>query len=161
DPNLMDSINIATMMAGQRDGIVVSPALAESLQGPPHKLPVVADLRTYQWKSRVQAYSLAESNLLKNASPKLVARLDPMTRGALRSFLVSTRTFIYWLDARNILPNISNGWICERGLMQRILKAFPPGTIHLGWFINEPWGVRLTSKAAIPVLASDFFFNLE
>src|SRR5262249_17270610 len=60
-----------------------------------------------------------------------------------------------------ILPNISNGWICERGLMQRILKAFPPGTIHLGWFINEPWGVRLTSKAAIPVLASDFFFNLE
>src|SRR5215472_13446553 len=51
DPNFMDSINIATMLAGQRDGIVVSPALAESLQGPPHKLPVVADLRTYQWKS--------------------------------------------------------------------------------------------------------------
>ncbi len=45
--------------------------------------------------------------------------------------------------------------------MQRILKAFPPGTTHLGWFADEGQGVRLTSKAAMPVLASDYFLNLE
>ena len=32
DPNSMDSVNIATMLAGQRDGMVVSPALASTLQ---------------------------------------------------------------------------------------------------------------------------------
>ncbi|HEY6284910.1 MAG TPA: GxGYxYP domain-containing protein, partial [Ktedonobacteraceae bacterium] len=161
DPNCIDSINIATMLAGQRDGMVVSPAQAAALQAPPHQLTVIADLRIYQWKSRVQVYSWAEGNLLKDAAPNLIAGLDPKISGALRSFLVATRTFIYWLDARDFLPDIPNGLASERGLMQRIFSAFPAGTIHLGWFIDEPKGVELTSKAAMPVLASDFFENLE
>ena len=161
DPGFIDSVNVATSLAGQKDCIVVSPALAETLQGSPHQLPVVADLRIYQWKSRVQAYLWAESNLLKNATPNLVAGLDPKIPGALRSLLVATRTFVYWLDARDILPEIKNGWISERSLMERILKAFAPGTIHLGWYVNETLGVRLTSEAALPMLASDYFSNLE
>ncbi len=161
DPNSMDSINIATMLAGQRDGIVVSPAQAATLQGPPHQLPVIADLRIYQWKNRIQAYTWAESNLLKNSSTTLIAGLDPKISGALRSFLVATRTFIYWLDASKWIPDIFNGWISEKGLIQRIFSTFPAGTIHLGWFIDEPNGVKLTSQASMPVLASDFFENLE
>jgi hypothetical protein len=93
DPNCLDSINIATMLAGQHDGMVVSPALATALQGPPHQLPVIADLRIYQWKNRIQAYTWAEGNLLNSAAPNLVAGLDPKISGALRSFLVATRTF--------------------------------------------------------------------
>ena len=161
DPGFIDSVNVATTLAGQRDCLVVSPALAETLQGPPHQLPVVADLRIYHWKSRIQAYLWAERNLLKNATPNLVAGLDPKIPGALRSFLVATRTFVYWLDARKILPDLKNGWIAERSLMKRILKAFAPGTTHLGWYVNEPLGVRLTSQAALPMLASDYFSNLE
>ncbi len=161
DPGFIDSVNVATTLAGQKDCIVVSPALAETLQGPPHRLPVVADLRIYQWKSRVQAYLWAESNLLKNATPDLVAGLAPKIPGALRSFLIATRTFVYWLDARNVLPDIRHGWLTERSLMKRILKAFAPGTIHLGWYVNEALGVRLTSEAALPMLASDYFCNLE
>ena len=161
DPNSIDSINIATMLAGQRDGIVVSPTQAGALQGPPHQLPVIADLRIYQWKNRIQAYAWAERNLLKSAATNLIAGLDPKISGALRSFLVATRTFIYWLDASKCIPDIFNGWISECGLMQRIFSAFPAGTIHLGWFVDEPQGVKLTSKAAMPVLASDFFENLE
>jgi GxGYxYP putative glycoside hydrolase C-terminal domain/GxGYxY sequence motif in domain of unknown function N-terminal len=161
DPGFIDSVNVATTLAGQKDCIVVSPALAETLQGPPHRLPVVADLRIYQWKSRVQAYLWAERNLLKNATPGLVAGLDPKIPGALRSFLVATRTFVYWLDARDILPDIRNGWIAERSLMKRILKAFAPGTIHLGWYVNEALGVRLTSGTALSMLATDYFCNLE
>src|SRR5215471_3620281 len=161
DPNSSDSINIATMLAGQRDGMVVSPALAKTLEGPPHKLPVITDLSIYNWKNRIQAYTWAEQNLLKNSAATLIAGLNPTISGALRSFLVATRTFIYWLDAGNCIPNIFNGFVSECGLMQRILGEFPAGTTHLGWFINEPQGVKLTSKAAMPVLASDFFENLE
>jgi hypothetical protein len=161
DPNSIDSINIATMLAGQRDGMVVSPAQASALQGPPYQLPVIADLRIYQWKNRIQAYTWAESNLLKNAATNLIAGLDPKISGALRSFLVATRTFIYWLDASKWIPDIFNGWISESGLMKRIFSTFPAGTIHLGWFVDEPKGVKLTSQAAMPVLASDFFENLE
>src|SRR2546421_5601158 len=161
DPNSIDSINIATMLAGQRDGMVVSPAQAGALQGPPHQLSVIADLRIYQWKNRIQAYAWAERNLLKSAATNLIAGLDPKISGALRSFLVVTRTFIYWLDATKFIPDVFNGWISERGLMQRIFNTFPAGTTHLGWFIDEPKGVKLTSQRAMPVLASDFFENLE
>jgi len=161
DPNYVDSINIATMLAGQRDGIVVSPAQAAALQGPPYQLPIIADLRIYQWKSRVQVYSWAERNLLKSSAPNLVAGLDPKISGALRSFLVATRTFIYWLDARDFLPDIPYGLASEQELMKSIFSTFPAGTIHLGWFVDEPHGVSLTSEAAMPVLASDFFENLE
>src|SRR6266516_3969495 len=162
DPNCIDSINVATTLAGLRDSIVVSPTLAEKLQGQPYQLPVVADLRIYQWKNCVDAYRWAEHNLLKEVSPYLVAGLNPGIAGALRSYLVATRTFVYWLNARKFLPNILAGeWISERCLMQRILRTFPPGTTHLGWFADEGRGVRLTSKAVMPVLASDYFFNLE
>ncbi len=60
DPNCIDSINVATTLAGLRDSIVVSPTLAEKLQGQPYQLPVVADLRIYQWKNCVDAYRWAE-----------------------------------------------------------------------------------------------------
>jgi len=45
--------------------------------------------------------------------------------------------------------------------MEQIYQAFPPLAVHLGWFIDESSGVKLTSKAAMPVLATDFFSNLE
>jgi hypothetical protein len=84
-----------------------------------------------------------------------------MMTGALQSFLVATRAFVYWLNPRDFIPDFTQGLLSERCLMQRIFKSFAPGTVHLGWFINEPFGVRLTSAAGLPVLASDLYNNLE
>jgi GxGYxYP putative glycoside hydrolase C-terminal domain/GxGYxY sequence motif in domain of unknown function N-terminal len=160
DPGLIDSINIATTMAGQLGGIVVSPIQAQSLQQA-YKLPILADLRAYNWKSRLQAYDWARQNLLPNCSSRVVAGLDPKVAPGVRSFLVATNAFVYFLDSRNFLPDLFHGLQSERGLMQEIFKEYPPGAVHLGWFIDEASGVSLTSDAAIAVLASDFFYNLE
>jgi len=161
DPDFIDSINIATTMAGQSDAIVVSPTQAEGLQQGPHKLTVLADLRTYHWYTRLQAYHWAQQNLLSSASTRLIAGLDPNNMAGLRSFLVATRTFVYWLDSRQPLPDPSLDWASERTLMQQIFQAIPPGATHLGWFIDEPSGVCLASEAAKAVLATDLFTNLE
>ena len=160
DPALIDSINVATTMAGQRDALVVSPTQATSLQQA-RGFKVLDDLGTYQWKSRSQAYEWARQHLLDGASKRLVAGLDPTNAAGLRSFLTATRTFIYWLDSRNIVPDPTNQLHTERGLMQQILGAYPEGAAHLGWFFDEKSGVNLTSQAGIPALASDIFFNLE
>jgi hypothetical protein len=160
DSSLVDTVNVATTLAGQRDGIVASPALAQKLQQE-HGLPVLEDLRKHKWRTRTQAYNWARQNLLTTASARLVAGLDPTNVNGLRSFLVATRTFVYWLDPRKYLPGLSNGLLSERALMQAILSHFSAATVHLGWFIAEGSGVSLTSQAGIPVLASDFFFNLE
>ena len=160
DPKLIDTVNVATTLAGQRDGLVASPELARTLQQG-HGLPVLEDLRNHKWHTRMQAYNWARHNLLTAASARLVAGLDPTNVNGLRSFLVATRTFVYWLDSRKYLPDLSNGLLSERALMQTILDHFSAVAVHLGWFIAEGSGVSLTSQAGIPVLASDFFYNLE
>lgn len=160
DPGFVDTVNVATTLAGQRNGIVVSPELAQVLQQG-YDLPIIEDFRTHRWRTRTQAYDWARQNLLDGASARLVAGLDPTNVGGLRSFLVATRTFVYWLDSRKYLPDFSDGLLSERCLLQEILAHFSSATVHLGWFIDESSGVNLTSRAAVPVLASDFFFNLE
>jgi hypothetical protein len=159
DPALMDTVNVATILAGQRGAIVVSPLQAQRLEQA-FKLPVLIDLRTYRWRNRLQAYRWAQQNLLPGASSHLVAGLAPDTITGLRSFLVATRTFVYWLDSRKYLPDFRDS-ISERSLMQQIVTSFSPGTLHLGWFIDESSGVHLTSQAAMGVLASDYCINLE
>src|SRR5215472_14737797 len=63
DPNFIDSINIATTIAGQSDCIVVAPDQAADLQQA-YNLPVHTDLRNQHWSSRSQAYDWARQNLL-------------------------------------------------------------------------------------------------
>ncbi|QBD81967.1 hypothetical protein EPA93_40715 [Ktedonosporobacter rubrisoli] len=160
DPALRDTVNVATMLAGLQDGLVASPHLARALQIE-HALPVLTDLRDHHWRSRGQAYCWALENLLPRTSSRLLAGLDPANVSGLRAFLVATRTFIYWLDSRQRWPDPRAGWISERALLQRIIAAFKPGAAHLGWFRDESSGVKLTSRAAMLVLASDHFTNLE
>lgn len=160
NPNLIDTINVATTIAGQRDGIVVSPDLAGEMQSK-YNLPILEDLRKYQWSTRLQAYRWAQQNLLAGASSRIIAGLDPRAFCGLRSFLVATRAFVYWLDSNQYLPKLSNGVVSERSLVQQLYQHFAGRGIHLGWFVSEPSGVALTSRAAIPVLASDYFTNLE
>ncbi|HZS78830.1 MAG TPA: GxGYxYP domain-containing protein [Ktedonobacteraceae bacterium] len=159
DPNIIDSVNVATTMAGLFDGIVVSAQQAELLQK--RGMPVLADLRRYQWRNRLAAYHWATQHLLRRASKQLVAGINPRIPGALRSFLVANRAFVYWLNPRPALPGIRNGFHTERGVMRNILNHFEPGTPHFGWLVDEGFGVRMTSKAALPVIPSDYFFNLE
>ncbi len=160
NPDLIDTVNIATTLAGQRDGIVASPTLAQELQGT-YTLQILEDLRKYQWTSRLQAYHWAQQNLLEGSSSHFVAGMDPKIANGLRSFLVATRTFVYWLDSRQYLPDFSDRLLSERALLGQIYKSFAPGTLHLGWFVDEPSGVALTSQAGIVVLATDYFCNLE
>lgn len=157
DPNLLDSVNVATTLAGLRDAVVVSPRLAETMS----QVPTLVDLRVYGWQNRLQAYRWAVRNLLKQTSRRLVAGLDPHIAGSLRSLLVASRAFVYWLDPRFRLPDPSNGWSMERCLLRRILGNYAPGTPHLGWFVDERRGVTLASRAALPVAPSDFCSNLE
>lgn len=160
DPNNKHTINVATTLAGLRNGFVVAPTMADALKQA-YDLPVLADLRSYNWKTALQAYDWARQNLLPACSTRLIAGLAPDNMAGLRSFAVATKTFVYYLDSRSYLPDLSDGILSERVLMQQIISSYPASATHLGWFIDESSGVNITSQAAIPVLATDIFFNLE
>ena len=160
DPACIDSVNVGTTLAGIRSGLLVSPTLAQNLQER-YQFPLIQDLRTFQWSSRMQAYLWAEQQLLPACTSRLIAGMDPCVNKGLRSFLVATRTFVYWLDSRLYFPDGHAGQLSERGLMCRIFQTYTPNSLHLGWVIDEFSGVSLLSHFALAVLASDYFNNLE
>lgn len=161
DPGLPDTINVATTLAALRSGLVVSPAQVGALRAEPFCLPVLTDLRTHHWKTPLQVYAWAYTHLLSECSHVCVAGLDPGVRCRLRPFLVAHRIFTCWLDARKVLPHPFQNWLSERSLLKYILSYFPPGAVHLGWFVNEPFGIRLVSPAGLLTFASDYCTNLE
>ncbi|GHO54845.1 GxGYxYP domain-containing protein [Ktedonobacter robiniae] len=160
DPSQQDTINLATTIAGLRDGFVATPELAASLQQQYH-LPVIDDLRNYQWRSRLHMYRWAQQNFLRDTNNLVLAGLTPEGLTPLRSLLVATRAFVYWLEARKYVPEPQVDWLSERALFKEILATYPAGALHLGWFPDEGSGVQLTSQHALPVYASDYYQNLE
>jgi hypothetical protein len=160
DPACIDSVNVGTTLAGLRAGILVSPALAQNLQER-YQFPLIQDLRTFHWRSRIEAYLWAQQQLLPECTSRLIAGMNPRINNGLRSFLVATCTFVYWLDSRRYFPDGHAGLLSERGLMRQIFQAYTPNSLHLGWVIDEFSGIALLSRFALAVLPSDFFNNLE
>jgi hypothetical protein len=159
-PALPTTRNVASMLAALYDGLAVSPEQAALLQREPYGLPILADLRLHTWRSSLQVYTWAHRHLLPQCTPELLAGLAPTIPGRLRSFLVTQRVFTCWLDTRRLPHRSLAGWPGERQLFKRILSDFSPGSRYLGWFPDEPSGIRLTSRAALLTLASDHCTNL-
>jgi hypothetical protein len=160
EPALPDTRNIASTLAALQDGIVVSPEQALEFQKEPFCLPVLADLRLYAWKNSLQAYTWAYHHMLGQCSATLLAGLAPTICGRLRSFLVTHRVFTCWLDTRRLPHRSATDWPGARTLFRRIISGFSAGSLYLGWFPDEPSGIRLTSRAALLTLASDHCTNL-
>jgi hypothetical protein len=160
DPALLDTINVATTMAGPHNALVVAPSAVPLLQDH-FGLSVLVDLRTYAWKNRAQAYRWAWQHLRPTACTHIIAGLDPGSFCGLRSFLVATNSFVYWLDSRPHPIDFCWWLLTERGLLKRLCQSLDEHSVHLGWFIHEPSGVALTSQSSIVVIASDYFTNLE
>jgi hypothetical protein len=128
DPNLPASKNVATMLAGVKDGLVVSPRLAKSLS-----LPVLDDLRG-KWKTSVEAYKWAFDNLWPKLNHHVTACSWP-DHLALRDYLVQNKVFIFWLSGaldgarKYASPND------EVRLMEQLFAKMPVNTPVMSY----PW----------------------
>lgn len=78
DPDLPDSINVATTLAGLENAVVASPELAEQLTAAPYKLPVLQDLQG-KFKSRMDAYNWQYENLWSQTTQRMLVGLSPNT----------------------------------------------------------------------------------
>lgn len=78
DPNLLDTTNIATTLAGLRDGIVASPDLAAKLTAAPYNLRVLQDLRG-KFASALDAYTWQFQNLWPQTTHRMLIGLSPGT----------------------------------------------------------------------------------
>ncbi|MBB6675117.1 GxGYxYP domain-containing protein [Cohnella nanjingensis] len=78
DPHVPDSINVATTLAGLKDAVVASPALAERLKEAPYSLKVLDDLRG-KFKDRLDAYTWQYENLWSQTTHRMLVGLSPDT----------------------------------------------------------------------------------
>src|SRR5256886_3983733 len=91
-----ESVDIATMIAAQQNGILVGPDLAPWLRARTG-LPLVFDYASSDWASlgAIAAFDRALRDLYPSSATTLLAILPP-DRWAIRDYLIATRTFVFY-----------------------------------------------------------------
>jgi hypothetical protein len=160
DPAVPASVNVATMLAAVRGGLVATPSLAEQFNLPfgysPDSSRMGLDLRTFRWKKNVEAYRWVYGEIGNELSHQAVAVLDPQET-ALRDYLVEFKIPIFWISGYHegeTGPAISP--VEEKNFAREILMKLPPNIPCLGWpsggykqrGIGEGPGIQLLSQCA-------------
>lgn len=160
DPSKPESINIGTMIASERQGVLVGPDLASSLRER-FGLPVLFDYRTSDWAGldpiRVTDRALRE---LYPESPSPLLAILPPDRWGIRDYLVATRTFVFYLPQGAVASPF------EIAATRRVLEATPRGIPVLGWFdtptlTEENLFVQMVSRAGKSVVGVQDVPNLS
>lgn len=160
DPAVPASINVASMLAAVRGGLVATPAAFEQFNLPlgssPDASDVGLDLRTFRWQKDIDAYRWAFQELGDHLSRQALAILAPQ-EVALRDYLVEFKIPILWISGpqdEGTNPKASSE--AEMKFAHDILIEWPPNIPCLGWpgsgdkqaGIGETQGVRLASRCA-------------
>ncbi|MBO0794211.1 MAG: hypothetical protein J2P36_25135, partial [Ktedonobacteraceae bacterium] len=152
DPALLDTINIATTLAGLKDGMVVSPDLAQKLATTSYNLPMLDDLRG-KFSSALDAYTWEFQNLWPQTTHRMLIGLPPS-----RSIYIPPTnwdTFQTVLQEQRQITDSSN-----RAVYHRDLSRYLGGdAVYLRFqdsFPQDGWGPavhRVTVKADGAVIA--------
>ncbi len=151
DDTQMDTINLATTIAGQTNAVVASPAQATLLTAAPYSLAILVDLRTNKFTTKLAIYQYEYDLYSAGATHRLICGLNPAIAGNLRDYAVATQSMMVWLD-----PRVT----AEATLLSQFLALLPPTSPYLGWWVDEPTGVSAASTAGVPTFAADYASNL-
>lgn len=131
DPELVDSINLALMLAGLKDLLICHPDQVEGLQELTG-LPVVEDLRG-RFKNRLTLYLWAFKNLFRYCKPGQVAHWEPAwERSEFTDTIVQNKLYSYSLSC------FRKGGL--RPLGQKLLLLLVAGPL---WLRNLLFNTRL------------------
>lgn len=129
DPQLEEAtIEAATTIAAQKDGIIVSPEMARQIAD--YRFPIIEDLRD-RFKSNIECVDWLVENYFDTANHQVAFTWSHMTTdaattwgGANKDYVVANKLFTYFLD-------IQRNEECHH--YETIVKRYPEGTPILGW----------------------------
>lgn len=151
DPTQIHTVNLATMMARDKNAIIASPSLLSKLTSSPYYYPILADLRG-QFSSKLEVYQAMFDNYWPAADHRLLIGLNPdVHKASLREYATALGVAVVWLD-----PLIS----AESAMLNKFLASMPAGSNYMGWWPEEAPGVTRVSAYGITTIASDFCTNL-
>lgn len=165
DPELSASINIATMIAAEQNGIVVSP---DNLFQ--HILPEakVVDLRK-RWSRNAEAYHWAILNLIPHMNTEVLACYHPTAcNHHIRDYLVQHKIFHFWASSEQFEELAHINAQDERNVVENILASTPANIPVLGfWYsgadagLDEYQGVGLAGEYGKVTVVCDWATNLS
>lgn len=152
DPEVMDTYNLATTIAGLKNAIVVPPSLVEKLTDDPYHLPILEDLRG-KFKTNIEVYELLYDQYWSKTTHRVLVGLTPDIKTYLRDYAMGIQAAVVWLN-----PGIPE----EEALLNRFMKDMPYGSgLYLGWWPDEGLGVTKTSEFGLATVAADYSANLS
>ena len=146
DIDLPATINVATMLAGVRDGIAVSPRISKEL-----KLPVIADLR-HRWTKSVDAYRWSFDNLWPKLNHFVTACIYP-NNISFRDYLVENKVFSFWLSGPVDGAEPYSDPNAEVKLMANLFSKMPVNTPVMGYPYDAGKGVGIGEGAGVTLFA--------
>jgi hypothetical protein len=152
DDTLIDTVNLATTIAGIQGGVVSSPALAATLTAAPYSFPVLADLRTNHFADATAVYTYELATFASQTSNRVIVGLDPTIADCLRDYAVATQAAVVWLD-----PQSSTQLPILDSYLQRLETNAP----YMGWWTQEQAGVSAAAKFGVPTYAANYAQNLS
>ncbi|HEV2696152.1 MAG TPA: LamG-like jellyroll fold domain-containing protein [Verrucomicrobiae bacterium] len=152
DPNLPDTLNVATTIAGVSNLLICDPSLLNTLTNAPYNLSIAQDLRG-RFANKYLAYGYLYTNYWSQCTHRMVTGLYTNIHGELRDYVVATKSALVWLD-----PATAN--TADRNTLALFFKDMTPANgIYMGWWPDEGNGLGWSAQYGIPVLASDYFQN--
>jgi len=160
NPDIPETANVATTLAGIKDSLAVTPQLADLLSATPYNLSVVLDLRNEEKiTDKLSAYRWLYDNYREQYTKKTVSGLIVEKRedGSfdghmnMRDLSVAVKAPVVWLDAA--VP-------AERALLKLFFNDTAPlDTFYTGWWPNESQGISFASSYGVTTVPSDFYLN--
>ena len=152
DPDIPDTANVATTIAGIKNGIAVSPELADLLAAAPFDLDILVDLRDEDAiTDKLSAYRFLYENYWDQCTRRVITGLYPKDHTQWRDFAVAVKSVVVWLD-----PAVPE----ENEVIRLFFEdSTPIDTYYTGWWPNEGAGVGLASTYGVSTIASDFYIN--
>ncbi|HPM75561.1 MAG TPA: GxGYxYP family putative glycoside hydrolase [bacterium] len=148
DPELPQTVNVATTLAGLRNAVIAHPDLIAELEA--RGLTASEDLRG-RFADNMALYTWAFAEVWPQANQRLLAFVDD-TAHPLRDYLVTHNVFTFQLDPHHY---------AERPLLETVLAGTPRDIPILGWPLDELLGVMLFSRYGKFHVASDYVSNLS
>jgi putative glycoside hydrolase with GxGYxYP motif/GxGYxY motif-containing protein len=128
DPSNLDTVNLATTMAGLDHAIVIAPDQESLVAGLGIPVLYSFDTAAFTADTPVQTYGWGVQNLLPLTSSRLSVVLSGSNDGNIRDYAVATKAFVFWLTSTNS---------AEEPVFNTIIEHAPVNTPILGYVPNE------------------------
>lgn len=154
DPQVPDTINLASSYAGLYEGtIVCSPMVLAVLEARGVKPEVLMDFRGL-FQGKYEVYEWMYENLWGDLSHKIVSCINYETPGYVRDYAIAAKSAIFWLSTSNS---------DDVTILRKSFRDMTAGeSAFMGWFPegDESSFVSLCSEYGILTYPSDYSENL-